>query len=170
MLDLADIPLYQMDDPDELLGLGDWTPDKLDDFWQHGWGWVINLNLNELPVNRALVWLLHSTTHPPKQEDDIEIGFYLDNEDIPYLTEEIESRASLNKFLSLRLQEIIDELEIPNLILCVCNPHGAMIERPKEIPENVNVYFPKGVVYHWKHIDFEDVVHYELEAEEWVQL
>lgn len=173
---LNDIPLWDYDTPEELLGIDEEKhPDGHPDFWQHGWGILDTLVLaqnisNEVffRLNKCIVLVLHSTDNPPKEENDIQIGFFLDNEDVPYLTEEIEAHTSLNKFLDLRIKEIVKECEkggIEDLILCVCNPHSAIIERPKDIPENIRVYFPKGVVDHWK---VENI--FELRARRWTKL
>lgn len=174
-----DIPLWDYDTPEELLGIDEKNhPDGHPDFWQHGWG-VFDGNLNLcgedeevcFSPKKCIVLILHSTDDPPPEKEDIQIGFFLDDEDIPYLEEEIEAHTSLNKFLNLRISEIVEECkdeEIEDLVLCVCNPHGAMIVRPEAIPQNINVYFPQGVVEHWKVKDGRTM--YELRAKDWNKL
>lgn len=178
---LKDIPLWNYDTPEELFGIDEKNhPDGNPDFWQHGWG-ILDGNLNLcgedeevcFSPKRCLVLVLHSTDHPPKEKEDIEIGFYLDDEDIHYLEEEIEAHTSLNKFLNIRIQEIVEECEdegIVDLVLCVCNPHGATITRPAIIPEGINVYFPQGIVDHWKIKEPKSRTMYELRAKDWKKL
>jgi len=183
---LMDIPLWDYDDPDELLGIDEKAhPDGHPDFWQHGWGIVDKHHLslsdeesiftgfdpNKNETEKVLVLILHSSDNPPPQSDDIEIGFFLDDEDIPYLEEEIEAHTSLNKFLDLRISEIVEECNeenITELILCVCNPHNATIKRP-DVPKHINVYFPKGVVDAYKHTSRKEIS-YELRAKGWAIL
>lgn len=170
---LIDIPLLKHM-PDDLLGIDEENyPDGHPDFYQHGWGvfeeeQLLLMGLNKIVIlDRCIVLVVHSTDNPPIQKRDIEAEFWLDEDDIEGLEEDIEIRMSLNKFLNRRIEEIVEkcrEEEIFELVLCVCNPHHAIIPRPN-IPEDISVYFPKGVVEHWK---VEEC--YELRANNWIIL
>ncbi len=195
---LTDIPLWDYDDPDELLGVDEVNhPEGQPDFSQHGWGIIKNNSLSLVDEDdnakitfspqkdkkdRCLVLILHSTDDPPPQEDDIELGFWLDAKDIPHFDEEVEIHVSMNKFIKERIEEIVQECRdenIKELILCTCNPHEALVKRPAGIPDDINVYFPKGVVEHWKMkkersgifgLLRKEEISYELRAKDWHKL
>ena len=103
---LLDIPLEE-EHPDELLGIFE------KDFYEVGWGFVPNLAffIDGPVVERALVLVLHSPDKPEKMEGDVEIAFWLDDEDVAYLEEEIEAHTTLTKFLRLRLPEIVERID-----------------------------------------------------------
>lgn len=181
---LDDIPLSEAKNPEALLGIDpEKYPDGDHDFYKHGW---LEFEDQELILSdkysegyilkRCMVVVLHSTDNPPKEKYDIELGFWIDGNDVSYLEEEIEARTSLNKFLKLRIHEIVEECEkrnITNLVLCVCNPHNAKIKRPKEIPSNINVYMPQGIVEHWRILISQNdkyVSKYELNSKTWIKV
>lgn len=168
---LNDIPLVHRH-ADDLLGIH-----ADEDFWEWGWGFVPNLTFGAGIIENAVVILLHAPDEPEKYEGDVQIAFWVDQDEIDYLDEEVEVRTRLSKFLDARLphiasvgiKRILNAMESNDLVLCVCNPLHSMIERPKSVPQGVNVHFPLGTVRHYKQGDFGQV-EYLLEADEWVVL
>lgn len=182
---LQDIPMPEYSKPDDLFGIDEVKyPNGDDDFYQHGWGLVENkLILSDKDTGdekfsfdekkKVIVVILHSSDHPPYQKDDIEIAFWVDDDHIWYLTEEIEARTSLNKFIGLRLDKILEECHSRNvldLVLCTCNPHHSIIKRPTNIPTDMNVYFPLGIVDHWRRNFPNKKSEYDLTAANWIKL
>jgi hypothetical protein len=163
LISISDIPLVGKH-PDELLGIH-----ADDDFWEWGWGIVPNITLGASIVERALVLLLHAPDEPKKIEGDVQIAFWVDVEHVEYLDEEIEVHTTLKKFLDARLPEVLKHLDCDDVVLCVCNPHHSIIERPACVPADVTVHFPKGYVYHYKEEDF-GMIQYLLAADEWTVL
>lgn len=159
-------------DPDELFGIG-WDSGDPDDpdFYEVGFGEIPFLTLvtgqrSEL-LKKPLVLALHAWDKAEPLDRDVEIGFWEEDEN----GKDITIVTSLNKFLNIRLPEILEEFDdITDMVICICNPHNAKIVRPDFVPENVKIHWPTGKAIAFKDDPQKEEINYTLEADNWTHL
>ena len=156
---IAEIPFEQRA-PRELFDVREDRKPGRDYF---GFGWCV-LPLLELHDNEgvralrtlrdALVLLTHAFDEQPEQGDEIDLGFWFD-EDEWYEEDDDEDHdfvivTPLTAFVRVHLPKILASLEQPpaSVVLSVCNPRRVAWTPPAEIGGQP-LWFPSGVA-HWR--------------------
>jgi len=179
---VADIP-FERRTPAALFDVRDARPRDAD-FFGCGWGEVACLTLRHtegVGVSRtldgALVLLVHAFDEQPGQGDEIDLGFWFD-EDEWYEPEDSEDHdfvivAPLTVFVREHLPRILTTLERtpPCVVLAVCNPKRVNWQPPAGFT-GPPLWFPSGDVNcrWWCDESMEQGFRLHLEAARWRQL
>lgn len=187
---VADLPFARLD-THTLLHL---HPDRRDldlDNYGFGYGFVPELVLHETEGDRrtstvtgCLLLALHSYEESPEDESDIEVAFWLD-EDEYYEDEdpddaELVVLAPLTLFLRRRLPTLVAEYteacgEPPTaVVLALCNPQRTVLRRPEDLV-SPPIRYALGDVTSWMESDeqgetWDPNAPLRLNGEQWLTL
>jgi len=154
--------VFERRKPRELLNLTEEreTPDP--DFYAFGWGLVPGLTLRgdgDSRLGRALVLGLHSADEQPPGTDAIELEFDIDLGPDP--DDYVAIMVPLPVFLAQRLPALLEQTEVDDVVLALCNPHRRIVTPPEGVA-GVRLWWAEGDVESW----FE-AGRYVLTAERW---
>lgn len=159
---IAELP-FQPHEPLELLNLLEGREDPVLDDTRFGWCrldalWLDDGSAEPRRVHDVLVLALHAAEEPEALDDDVELEFFVEE-----VAKDYSVTVLLSRFLEVWLPRIAGGER--HIVLAMCNPHRATIQRPA-IAGATPVHYALGDVDSW--LDLEDGRrHVRLAAEAW---
>jgi len=188
---VRDLPFARLD-AHTLFHLSPGRKDLDLDFYGFGYGWLPKVVLLEsqgeqrtCEVSDSLILALHSYEESPEDKTDVEIAFWLD-EDEYYEDDDDDDQdlvvlAPLTLFLRKRLPDLLVEYrdahagENPtSVVLALCNPQHAVIQRPPDLV-SPPIRYALGEVTSWMESDkegktWDPKAPLRLNGEQWLTL